>query len=230
MTAWLGLLLRGVGRLLMWVGGAGVLLGLLVLLDAPWLDGVSLAGVSAIVAGVGWVALRAGRRLGTTPQSLVRAGEWISWSLVPPLAAFGLRAGVAALGVGSVLIGLLTGQSLPYQLVAFGFGGFVLAIVALLLVSDVRSRWGRRESGKPDGDDAPDVETGEPSGRPARLEWTLLVLFNGLSLTVLTAGVLDLSRGGSEDLLVTGVCITVVSAVPSMDLIARWWRSRSAGP
>ncbi|GAB2957802.1 hypothetical protein GCM10023080_016750 [Streptomyces pseudoechinosporeus] len=227
MTSWLGLLLRGVGVLLMSIGGLGVLAGVLVLFDAPWLDGVSFAGVSAIVAGVGWVVLRVGRRLGPTPQALVRAGEWISWSLVPPLAAFGLRAGMAALGVGLVLIGMLAGQSLSYRLVAFGVGGFVLAIVALLLVSDIRSRWGRPVSDKPHGDDAPDVEAG---GRPARLEWTLLVLFNGLSLTVLTAGVLDLSRGGSEDLLLMGVLITVVSAVPSMDLIARWRRSRSASP
>ncbi|MGI5196210.1 hypothetical protein ACQEVY_21570 [Streptomyces sp. CA-288835] len=223
MTAWLGLLLRGVGLLLVGVGGLGVPLGLLLLLDAPWLDGVGLAGVSAIVAGVGWVALRGGRRLGATPQSLVRAGEWIEWSLVPPLAAFGLRAGVAALGVGLVLFGMFAGQSLPYQLVAFGFGGLVLAVAALLLVSDIRSRWGSPASSKPDEDDA------EDGGRPAGLEWILLALFNAVSLTVIAAGVLDLSRGGSEDLLVTGVCITVVSAVPSMDLIARWRSSRSAG-
>ncbi|MFC4466138.1 hypothetical protein ACFPH6_16675 [Streptomyces xiangluensis] len=227
MTSWLGLLLRGVGVLLMTIGGLGVLAGVLVLFDAPWLDGVSFAGVSAIVAGVGWVVLRAGQRLGPTPRSLVRAGEWISWSLVPTLAAFGLRAGMAAMGAGFALIGLLADLSLSYRLVAFGLGGFVLSIVALLLVSDIRSRWGRPGSGKTDGDDAPDVEAG---GRPGGLEWTLLVLFSGLSLTVLTAGVLDLSRGGSEDLLVMGVLFTVVSAVPSMDLIARWWRSRSASP
>lgn len=227
MTSWLGLLLRGVGHLLMWIGGAGVLLGLLLLLDAPWLHGVSLVGVSAIVAGVGWVVLRGGRRLGPTPQALVQAGEKIRWSLVPPLAAFGLRAGTAAMGAGFILIGLLAGQSLAYRLVSIGFGGFVLAIVALLLVSDIRSRWGRPGSGKPGGDDAADVE---PGGRPGGLEWTLLALFSGLSLTVLTAGVLDLSRGGSEELLVMGVLFTVVSSVPSMDLIARWWRSRSANP
>ncbi|WP_328770018.1 hypothetical protein [Streptomyces sp. NBC_00286] len=193
MTAWLGLLLRGVGRLLVGVGGLGVPLGLLLLLDAPWLDGVGLAGVSAIVAGVGWVVLRGGRRLGTTPQSLVRAGEWVEWSLVPPLAAFGLRVGVAALGVGAVLIGVFAGQSLSYQLVTFVFGGFVLAIVAMLLVSDIRSRWGSAVSHKADRDDVPDVEDG---GRPAGLEWVLLLLFSGLSLTVLTAGVLDLRRRG----------------------------------
>ena len=82
-------------------------------------------------------------------------------------------------------------------------------------------------SDKPDGDDAPDGEDGR---RPAGLEWVLLLLFNGLSLTVLTAGVLDLRRRGDEELLVIGALITVVSAVPSMDLIARWRSSRSAGP
>jgi membrane protein implicated in regulation of membrane protease activity len=221
-TSWLGLLLRGVGRLLMWVGGAGVLLGLLLLLDAPWLDGVSFAGVSAIVAGVGWGVLRAGRRFGPTPQSLVQAGEWIEWRLVPPLAAFGLRAGMAALGVGAVLLGALGVfgmESLPYRIVSIGLGAFILGIVAMLLVSDIRLRLRR---GRPE-----DVK---PDGRPARVEWVLLVLFSGLSLTVVAAGALDLSRGGSEDLLVNGVCITVVSAIPSIDLVARWRRSRSAGP
>jgi hypothetical protein len=54
----------------------------------------------------------------------------------------------------------------------------------MLLASDIRSRLRR---GRP-----PEAR---PDGRPARVEWVLLVLFSGLSLTVLAAGVVDLSRG-----------------------------------
>jgi hypothetical protein len=207
MTSWLGLLLQGVSTLLMWIAAVGVVLGGLLVFDPPWQNGVGLAAASAVVGGVAWLARWAGRRLGQAPEDLVLARAKVG--------AFGLRLTIAAAGMGLFLFGVLAEHSLPDRLFLLATGGFLLSLVGLLLVGDIRLRWGRPLLGRP------------PGGRPAGVEWALVVIFNGLSATVLTAGVSDLRARGSVDLLGMGVLWAVVGLVASTGVVARWWRNRS---
>ncbi|HEY0453831.1 hypothetical protein [Actinophytocola sp.] len=142
-----GLLLLGLGTVLTWLAAAGVVVGALLAFDPPWWAGASLAGAGVVVGGVGWLALRAGRRLGPPPV-VARAA----------LGAFGLRFAIVAIGLGLVLFGALTDQPLPDRLFLFAFGGFFLGMSVLVLAGDLRLRRDIRESGDIRGSGPPDAE------------------------------------------------------------------------
>ncbi|TDC26664.1 hypothetical protein E1265_03655 [Streptomyces sp. 8K308] len=130
-----------------------------------------------------------------------------------PASEIGLRLGVAAAGVGSVVLAghaddPVTGSLAVLSAVVF------LGPLVVLLVADVREWRGHR---------APEPD---PTGRPRAAEWIFVVVFDGVLACFGYAGVLDLRRGGSGELLVTALMVGVVVLFLNIEFLGRWWRHR----
>ncbi|MFE6775948.1 hypothetical protein [Streptomyces sp. NPDC057702] len=218
-----GRLLRVGGRVLEVVGAAGVVLGGAVAFEPPWHDGFALAVAGAFVGGLGRLLWWAGRRRAHPPERArqplldrVRNAPWMT-----TLSAIGLRCGVAALGTGCVLLVVLDEQGLGVELGVAGFGALHFALLALLLVGDVRA-WRAPAGGSPSPDPPAD---GGPRGRPSGAEWACVGIFNGFAATALTAGALA-SRSGDVALLALGLLCALLFAGPTHGVLTRWRRHR----
>lgn len=131
------------------------------------------------------------------------------------LSEIGLRLGTAAAGMGSVI--LVVNFSDPVmRLVAVWLAVMLLGPLVVMLVMDIREWLGRP---RPEFD---------PSGRPRAVEWGLVVAFNGLMALFVYTGVLDVQRGGSGELLIAGVMVSVVVLFLTGGVVGRWWRHHRA--
>lgn len=127
----------------------------------------------------------------------------------------GLRSGVAAAGVGSVVLAGHADDPVTRLLAVLSAVVFLGPLV-VLLVADVREWRGHR---------APEPD---PTGRPRAAEWVLVVVFHGVLFGFGYAGVLDLRRGGSGELLATALVVGVVVLLLTIEFLGRWWRHRRA--
>ncbi|MFH8533806.1 hypothetical protein ACH4GE_35970 [Streptomyces tendae] len=129
------------------------------------------------------------------------------------LRELGLRVGTAAAGVVAVLLAVNVSDPVS-RLVAAWLAAMFLGPLAVLLTMDVRERLGRP---RPEYD---------PTGRPRAVEWGFVLAFDGLMGLFVYAGVLDAQRGGSGELLVTGVMVGAVMLGLTGGVVVRWWRHR----
>jgi hypothetical protein len=131
------------------------------------------------------------------------------------LSEIGLRLGTAAAGVGSVILAVNL-SDLVMRLVAVWLAAMFLGPFVVMLVMDIRE-W--RGHPPPESD---------PTGRPRAVEWGFVVVFDALMALFVYAGVLDVQRGGSGELLVAGVMVGVVVLFLTGGVVGRWWRHRRA--
>jgi hypothetical protein len=131
------------------------------------------------------------------------------------LSEIGLRLGTAAAGVCSVILAVNV-DDLVMRLVAVWLAAMFLGPLVVLLATDIREWLGH-----------PPPEF-DPTGRPRAVEWGFVVVFDGFMALFVYAGVLDVQRGGSGELLVTGVMVGVVVLFLTSGVVARWWRHRHA--
>lgn len=131
------------------------------------------------------------------------------------LSEIGLRIGTAAAGGGSAILAV-NSDDLVMRLLAALIAVVFLGPLVVLLVMDVRERLGHTP---PESD---------PTGRPRAVEWGCVVFFDGVIALFVYAGVLDMQRGGSSELLVTGVMVGVMMLFLTSAVVVRWWRHRRA--
>ncbi|MER7371155.1 hypothetical protein [Streptomyces lanatus] len=124
-----------------------------------------------------------------------------------------LRLGTAAAGVGSVVLAVHVDDPVM-RLLAGLLAVMFLGPLAMLLVADVREWLGRPP---------PEVD---PGGRPGAVEWGFVVVFDGVVAGFVYAGVLEVRRGGSSELLATGLMVGVVVLLLTLGVVGRWWRHR----
>jgi hypothetical protein len=214
---WLGLLVRTVGGTMIGVAVAGVVVGgLLAVFDADpagRLGGAVFAGVGLAAGVAGRATRRAGRALGPPPEALL-----LTAGLVRPLA---LRLTMAGAGAGLIALGVATVQALPDRLVVVALGALLLALSALVVITDIRLRRWRVWSTGP-----PPVAAPGPGGRPTGTEWAVAVVLNTFTATMLVTGVLAVRSDGDAELLATAVLCAVVVLFPTVGAIVRWWSGR----
>lgn len=131
------------------------------------------------------------------------------------LGEIGLRLGTAVAGVGSAILAVNL-DDLVMRLVAVVIAVMFIGPLVVLLVMDVRE-WLSRPPPQFD-----------PTGRPGAVEWGFVVFFDGVMALFVYAGILDVRRGGSGELLVTGVMVGVVMLLLTSGVVARWLRHRRA--
>ncbi|MFE6595468.1 hypothetical protein [Streptomyces sp. BB1-1-1] len=131
------------------------------------------------------------------------------------LSEIGVRLWTAAAGAGSVILAA-SFDNPAMRLVAILLAVMFLGPLVVLLVMDVRECLGR-----------PPPQS-DPTGRPRAVEWGCVVFFDGVMALFVYAGVLDAQRGGSGELLITGVMVSAVMLFLTSGVVARWWRHRRA--
>jgi hypothetical protein len=129
------------------------------------------------------------------------------------LGEIGLRLGTAAAGVGAVILAVTTGDLVTRWLAGL-LAVMFLVPVAMILVLDVRE-WRGHPPPEPD-----------PDGRPKAVEWVFVVVFDGVFALFIYVGVLDVRRGGSGELLGTGLMVGVMVLFLTGEFLGRWWRHR----
>ncbi|WP_217215192.1 hypothetical protein [Streptomyces sp. AC550_RSS872] len=121
----------------------------------------------------------------------------------------------AAAGVGSVILAVNISDPVM-RLVAVFLAVVFLGPLVLMLVIDIREWLGR-----------PPPES-DPTGRPQAAEWGFVVVFDSAMALFVYAGVLDVQRGGSGELLVGGLMVSVPVLFLTIGVVIRWWRHRRA--
>jgi hypothetical protein len=143
------------------------------------------------------------------------------------LTQVGLRAALAAIGVGTLVLVWHVATDLPGQVVGYALGTLFLVLFLLLVSTDLaRLRPGRRVPGGVPAAAAEPTATAEPTGPPRPAEWAVLVLLDGFTAVLTVAGVLELRSTGQVDLLVLGGLGWLVFLAPTTGVLRRWWRHR----
>lgn len=143
------------------------------------------------------------------------------------LTQVGLRAALAAVGIGTVVLVWHVATDLPGQLAGYALGALFLVLFVLLVSTDLaRFRSRRRVPGGVPASAAEPTATAEPTGRPRPTEWAVLALLDGFTAVLTVAGVLELRSTGDADLLVLGGLGWLVFLGPTTGVLRRWWRHR----
>ncbi|MGP4008752.1 hypothetical protein [Streptomyces sp. 4N124] len=132
------------------------------------------------------------------------------------LSEIGMRVGTGTAGVGSAVLVVIF-DDLVMRLVAVWLAVIFLSVFTVMVVGDIRERRGL----------PPPKIFG--TGRPTAAEWCYVVVFDALMALIVYAGVLDVQRGGTGELMVAGVLVVGMVLHLTGGMALRWWRHRGAG-